>query len=144
MSGGFSGWLFVLLLAGGFGEPVDEGLGRRAAVHVAALMGPALIVADEEVVENNLHLLDGFEPGSAALDAEVLVEQRAVEALDDAVGLWPLYPGRAVLDLLQLQEQFVGAPQSGRPQNSRPLSDSTVSILAWWASKVGMTSPFIR
>lgn len=45
----------------------------------------ALFVADEDVVENGLHLLDGFEPGPASFDAEVLVEQRAVEALDEGV-----------------------------------------------------------
>jgi hypothetical protein len=33
-------------------------------------------------VENGLHLLDRFEPGAAALDAEVLVERRAVQPLD--------------------------------------------------------------
>lgn len=70
-------------------------------------MRPFGVAADEELVENGLHLLDGVEPGAAALDAEVLVEQSAVEALDDAVRLRPLHPGRAVLDLLQLEEQFV-------------------------------------
>lgn len=85
MSGGFSGWLLVLLVPGSFGQSLDEGLRGRAAVHVAALVWPALIVACEEVVENGLHLLDGFEPGPASFDAEVLVEQGAVEALDDAV-----------------------------------------------------------
>jgi len=48
------------------------------------------IVVDEIGVENGLHLGDGFEPGAAALDAEVLVEQRAVQTLDDAVGLRPV------------------------------------------------------
>lgn len=79
MSGGFSGWLSVLFPVRGFGQAVDEGLCGRAAVHVAALVGPALSVACGEVVENGLHLLDGLEPGPAPLDAEVLVEQGAVE-----------------------------------------------------------------
>lgn len=108
MSSGFSGWLFILLSVRCLGQAVDEGLCGCAAVHVAALTGSSLIVTDEEVVENGLHFLDGFEPGAATLDAEVLVEQGAVEALDDAVGLRTLHPGRAVLDLLQLQEEFVG------------------------------------
>lgn len=60
-----------------------------------------------EVVENDLHLLGGFEPCAPPLDAEVFVEQRAVEALDDAVGLRALHPGGSMLDLLQLQEEFV-------------------------------------
>lgn len=36
-------------------------------------------------VENGLHLLDGLELGPAPFDAEVLVEQLAMEAFDDAV-----------------------------------------------------------
>ena len=71
-------------------------------------MRPALIVALHVAVENHLHILDGFEPGAAALDAEVLVEQGAVQAFNDAVGLRVLDPRDAVLDLFQLQEQFVG------------------------------------
>lgn len=35
--------------------------------------GPALIVTGKIVVENGLHLLDGLELGSAALDPEMLV-----------------------------------------------------------------------
>lgn len=71
-------------------------------------MRPALIVADQVVVENGLHLVDGFEPGAATLDPEVLVEQGAVQPLDDAVGLRPLHPCGAVVDVLELQEQLVG------------------------------------
>ncbi len=85
MSGGFSGWLFVLLLVRVFGQAFGEGFCGRAAFHVAALVGPSLIVSDEEVVENGLHLVDRLEPCAPSLDAEVLVEQGAVEALDDAV-----------------------------------------------------------
>lgn len=85
MSGGFSGWFFVLRPVLGFGQSLDEGFRRGSAVHVAALVGAALIVSGEEVVENDLHLPDGFEPCAPPLDAEVFVEQRALEALDDAV-----------------------------------------------------------
>ena len=58
MSGGFSGWVVVLIVSGGFGQAVDEGLCWCAAVHVAALVGAALIAADEDVVESGLHLGD--------------------------------------------------------------------------------------
>ena len=60
---------------------------------------------DEVGVENSLHLGDGLEPGLAPLDAEVLVEQRPVEALDDAVRLRPLHARGAVLNLFELQER---------------------------------------
>ena len=76
--------------------------------HAAALMGALGVVDDEVGVERDLHLLDGLEPGGAAFDTEVLVEQRAMEALDDAVGLRPLHAGLAVLDALELEEQLVG------------------------------------
>src|SRR5271166_1154933 len=87
--------------------------GRRQAAFLVALFSgclswPALIVSDEVFVENDLHLIDGLEPGAPTLHAEVLVEQRAVQALDDAVGLRTFDPRGAVLDLLQLQEQLVG------------------------------------
>jgi hypothetical protein len=39
--------------------------------------------------------------GPAAFDAEALVEQRAVEALDDAVRLWPAHLGLAVFDAFE-------------------------------------------
>jgi hypothetical protein len=38
------------------------------------------IVTDEIVVERRLHLVDGFEPGLAALDAEVFVDPASVRA----------------------------------------------------------------
>lgn len=90
------------------GEAVAEGAGRRAVCHAAFLMRSALIVSDEVVVEHDLHFLDGLEPGLASLGADVLVVQRMVEALDDALELRPLHFRRAMLDLLQLQQQLVG------------------------------------
>ena len=41
-------------------------------------------------------------------DAEVLVEQRSVQPLDEAVGLGPSDLSGAVLDLLELEEQLKG------------------------------------
>ena len=70
-------------------------------------MGALGVVGDEPVVEDGLHFLDRFEPCPAAFDAEVLVKHGAVEALDDAVGLGAADLGRAVLDLLELQEKLV-------------------------------------
>lgn len=65
------------------------------------------VVADGPVVEDGLHFLDRLEPCPAAFDAEVLVKHGAVEALDDAVGLRAADLGRAVLDLLELEEELV-------------------------------------
>jgi hypothetical protein len=92
----------------------------RLVAATSIIFSHAFLIA-EGAVENGLHLVDGFEPGAPSFDPEVLVEERAVQPLDDAIGLWPLDPGGAVLDLFELQEQLVRI----RPQNSRPLSDST-------------------
>ena len=50
------------------------------------MVWPALIVTEEEVVDNGLHLRHRLEPGAAPLNSEVLVEQRAVDSLDDRGG----------------------------------------------------------
>ena len=69
---------------------------------------PLGVVVDDVCIEVGLHLLDGLVPLLAAHDAETLVEQGAVQALDKAVGLRALDPGGAVLDLLELEKEFVG------------------------------------
>ena len=71
-------------------------------------MRTVLVVSLQVCVERRLHFLDRLEPGAAAFDAEVLVEQGTVQALDDAVGLRALHLGASVLDALELQEQLVG------------------------------------
>jgi hypothetical protein len=48
-------------------------------------MGALCVVGDEVVAQHLLHFVNGLELGAPALDAEVLVEKGAVEALDDAV-----------------------------------------------------------
>jgi hypothetical protein len=57
------------------------------------------------IIENRLHFLDRFEPGLEAFHPEVVIEERAVEALDDAVGLGTFDARGAVLVLLKLEEQ---------------------------------------
>jgi hypothetical protein len=69
-----------------FRQTFNEGFGGSSAVHAAALVGPALILAGEEVVENGLHFLDRFEPSATAFNTEVFIEQRAMQTLDNAVG----------------------------------------------------------
>ena len=102
------------------GNATAEGAGWGGAVHAAALMGPFLVVGLEVGVEGELHLLDGLEPGPAAFDAEVLVEQRAVEALNDAVGLRPADLGLSVLDARELEEELIGwACRGGRRTRGR-------------------------
>jgi hypothetical protein len=89
----------VAFLGWGAGQAFGEGLGEGGAAHAAALVRPAMIVAVEAEVENRLHLLDGLEPGAPALDPEVLVEQGAMQALDDAVAVRPVNPCGLVGDV---------------------------------------------
>ena len=47
--------------------------------------------------------------GAPAFDPKLLVEQGAVQPLDDAVGPEPIEPGTLVLDGFELEEQLLGA-----------------------------------
>ena len=67
-----------------------------------------MVVFLQEGVEIDLHLREVFIPGFAALDAEVFIEEGAVEALKIAVGLRPSDLGGAVLDAFELEEELVG------------------------------------
>lgn len=100
--GGVVDWFWQQSLA------FDEDLERRAAIHVAALMGPGLVVADKEGVQIGLHLRQILVEGPAPLDTQMLIEQRSMEALQEAVALRTGHLCRAILDLLQLEEQLVG------------------------------------
>lgn len=70
-------------------------------------MRRAMIVTLELDIENGTHLRHRLEPGPATLDAEVLVQKRAVQPLDNPVELGPPDLGGPVLDLLQMQERLV-------------------------------------
>ena len=80
-----------------FWQSGGEDSDRRPAVHAASLMWASGVVGDEVIVQHLLHLVNGLEPGAPAFDTEVFVEEGAVEALDNAVGLWTLDPGGADL-----------------------------------------------
>ena len=71
-------------------------------------MGTFGVVGGEIFIKRLLHLVDGFEPCPAPFDPEAFVEERSVQAFDDAVRLRTPDPRRAVLHVLQLQEQFIG------------------------------------
>ena len=57
-----------------------------------------------------MQLLDRLVPLRASDDPEVLIEQGAVEALDEAIGLRPAHLRGPVLDALELQEELLGMP----------------------------------
>lgn len=71
-------------------------------------MRPFGVVVKQVSVEILLHGLHGLVPVFSPGDAEVLVEQGAVQTFDEAVALRPSHLGGAVFDALELQEQFVG------------------------------------
>ena len=72
-----------------------------------AWTGPLGVVDLEVVIKHGLHLVDGFKPGTPPLDPKMLVEQRAVEAFKDAVGLRAPHAGGAMGNVLKLQEYFI-------------------------------------
>ncbi len=70
-------------------------------------MWPLGVVDDEVVIQVRLHLFQGLVPLGTPLDAEVLIQQCAVQPLDEPIALWPPNLGGAMLDLLELKEQFI-------------------------------------
>ena len=106
-SGGFESGSFCLaghLRVAGFWHALCECADGCAPIHAAPLMGPLGVVALKVVIEHGLHLLNGLEPGAPSLDPEMLVEQRAVEAFKDTVGLRAPHAGGAMGNILKLQE----------------------------------------
>ena len=93
---------------GGLGFAVEECLDGGSPVHAAALVGPLMVVFVKECVEVVLHLDDVIVKGGAALDAEVFVEEGAVEAFEVSVALRAADLGGAVFDAFELEEEFVG------------------------------------
>lgn len=85
-----------------FGSSVSPNASR------SALMGALQVVVSHELVEVALDLGDGQIERLPSLHAEALVEQRAVHALDEAVGARGSHLGVAMLDVLQGQQELVG------------------------------------
>ena len=90
------------------GQAADQDVGGCPPFHAAALVRSFGIVAHEIDVDVSLHGLDAVVELLAHHDAEVLVEQGAVQALDEDGELPPPHLGGALLDLLELDEQLVG------------------------------------
>ena len=65
------------------------------------------VVVDEPLVEIVLQGLDALVEGLAHLEAEELVEHRAVEALDETIGLRRLHFGATMLDAIEVEIEFV-------------------------------------
>ena len=57
-----------------------------------------------------LHLVDALVELLSAHDTEVLVQERSVQPLDEAVRLGSAYLRRPAFDLLELEEQLKGMP----------------------------------
>ena len=96
-----------LLLSFGSLDAGRVGLQRGSPLHPATLVRTALIVDRQVRIQRDLHLIDRLEPGPAAFHPEVLVQQSATQAFDDAVALRAFHLGAAVLDPFQLQDQRI-------------------------------------
>src|SRR5436190_1073729 len=88
-------------------ERVKKGLHRDLAEAPAALMRPLLVVVDEPGIEIGLQFLDRAIDLFTERHPIELVEQRAMEALADPVGLWALGLCAAVIDVLDRQVELV-------------------------------------
>src|SRR5262249_44377879 len=82
--------------------------GRRSAAQAVALVAPLEVVVLQEPIQITLNLGRLQIPGRPARDPEALVEQRAVHALDEAVGAGGVDPRRSVLDPFHGEQQLVG------------------------------------
>src|SRR6516162_1874301 len=80
-------------------ERVKKGLHRRLAKAPAALMGPTMVVFDQPGVEIGLQLVDHAIDLLAEHPVE-LIQDGAMKALADAIGLRALGLGAAVIDVL--------------------------------------------
>ena len=81
-------------------ERVKEGLHRGLAEAPAALMGPLLVVFGDPRIKVGLQLVDGAIDLLAKRHPVELIQDGAMKALADAVGLRALGLGAAVIDVL--------------------------------------------
>lgn len=96
----------------GGGAAVEDGLEWGSVVHAGAVVRAVVIVDFQIEIQALRHLVDGLEPGAAGFDAEMLLQERSVEALDGAVVLESLEQDGAVLDVVEPEEETAIA--SGR------------------------------
>ena len=68
------------------------------------------VVVDEPDIKIGLQRLDTVVEVLAQLDAEELVEDSAVEALDKAVGLWRSNLGAAMVDAVEVEVELIRVP----------------------------------
>ena len=71
-------------------------------------MWPLVVVMFQVAIQVCLHLPHRLIPDRPPLDAEVFIQQGAVQPLDKDVALWPAHLDCPVLNPLQLQELLVG------------------------------------
>src|SRR5436305_11918914 len=88
-------------------ERVKKALHRGLAEAPAALVRPLLVVVDEPGIEIGLQFLDRAIDLFTERHPIELVEQRAMKALADSVGLWALGLGAAVTDVFARQVELV-------------------------------------
>ena len=92
------------------------------------MIRPLGIVGEEVPIEDDLHLLEGSRTSRGSPRRGMLSEKGAMPALVNADGLWPGDPDSLVLNIFELRNSSYGRWPS-RSQNSRPLTESTASIM---------------
>src|SRR6516165_6259041 len=88
-------------------QRVKKGLQRGLAEAPAALMGPLLVVFGDPRIKVGLQLVDGAIDLLAKCHPVELIQDGAMKALADAIGLRALGLGAAVIDVLDREVEFV-------------------------------------
>jgi len=95
---------------------------RRGTLSQAvALMGPLLVVEPHEGIERALHCRSGGEVLAPEVDAPVLVQDRAPQALDEAVGRRMSGPGARVANAQRPAGVVEGTQELRAPVGQHPL-----------------------
>src|SRR5262245_58864499 len=98
-----------------------EQLGRRPTAQAIALVRPLLVVEGHERVEAALHRLAVREVLAPKRDAPVLVEDRPLQPLDEAVGPGMARQGARVPDAQSLAGRGIGGLELGAAVGEDPL-----------------------
>src|SRR5215472_18791200 len=88
-------------------ERVEKGLHRGLAKAPAALMGSLLVVFGDPHIKVGLQLIDGAIDFFAERHPVELIQDGAMEALADSIGLRALGLGAAVIDVLDREVELV-------------------------------------
>src|SRR6516225_7717645 len=113
---------------------VKKGLHRRFAEAPTSLMWSTMVVFDQPGVEIGLQLVDRVIDLFAERDPVKLIQDGAMEALADAIGLRALSLCAAVIDVLngEIELVFMALGAAKRLRARKPMASASASIAPSW------------